>query len=75
MTSDNYEIVFPTKVRFGANSLDTLMDEVNTLGAERILIVTDPGICEAGLVDNVRKQLASPRLSGVLHTLGSYLLR
>lgn len=63
MPLDSYEIMFPTKVRFGVSSLDTLTDEVNNLGAERILIVSDPGIYEAGLVDNVRKQLANPRLS------------
>lgn len=61
MTLDTYQVMFPDKVRFGVGSLDTLAAEVDNLGAERILIVSDPGVCEAGLVDSVRKQLASPR--------------
>jgi alcohol dehydrogenase class IV len=63
MALDTYQVMFPAKVRFGVGSLDTLADEVDNLGAERVLIVSDPGVCEAGLVDKVKEQLPNPRLS------------
>ncbi|MBC8392695.1 MAG: iron-containing alcohol dehydrogenase [Deltaproteobacteria bacterium] len=44
---------FPVKIISGEGCLSILADEVNRLGAQRPLIVTDPGIVAAGIVDKV----------------------
>jgi alcohol dehydrogenase class IV len=58
-----YQVTFPGIIRFGAGALDTLGDEVDKLGAKRILIITDPGVYQAGLVDPVKEQLSRNKLS------------
>jgi len=44
-------------------ALDTLGDEAGKLGSKRVLIVTDPGVYKAGLVDPVKEQLSEARLA------------
>ena len=63
MKIEVYQITFPQTIRFGVGALDALGDEANKLGAKRALIVTDPGVCKAGLVDPVREQLSRAKLS------------
>jgi len=48
---DIYQIMLPTKICFGVGSIDTISDEVSKLAVKHVLIVTDPGVYEAGLVD------------------------
>jgi alcohol dehydrogenase class IV len=60
---DIYEIMLPMKVCFGAGSVGTLGDEVSRLGVKHALIVTDPGVYQAGLVDPVKAQLSKAKLS------------
>jgi alcohol dehydrogenase class IV len=43
--------------------VDTLGDEADRLGAKRALIVTDPGVSAAGLVDPVKEPLSRAGLS------------
>ena len=58
-----YQIMLPGKIRFGVGSLDTLGDEATKLAAKRALIITDPGVYQAGLIDPVKEQLSKARLS------------
>ncbi|QZZ37295.1 iron-containing alcohol dehydrogenase [Nitratireductor kimnyeongensis] len=44
---------YVTPVRFGFGALSVLADELGHLGVGRFLLVTDPGIVEAGLVERV----------------------
>jgi len=60
---DIYEITLPMKVCFGVGSLDTLGDEVIDLAVKHALIVTDPGVYQARLVDPVKAQLSRAKLS------------
>ncbi len=41
----------PTRVQFGRGVVGTLAHEVNALGARRVMVVTDPGVVAAGLLD------------------------
>ncbi len=63
MSVDIYQIMLPVKVYFGVGSLDTLGDEASKLGVKRALIITDPGVYKAGLVDPVKEQLSRAKLS------------
>lgn len=58
-----YQVLFPAAIRFGVGALDTLGGEAEKLGARRALIVTDPGVYAAGIVDSVMEQLARTKLS------------
>jgi len=46
---DIYHIMLPRKIRFGVGCLDTIGDEAKELAAEHAIIITDPGVYEAGL--------------------------
>lgn len=53
---------FPVKIISGEGCLSILADEVNQLGAQRPLIVTDPDIVSAGIVDKVIGPLKIKRI-------------
>ncbi|MCX5851539.1 MAG: iron-containing alcohol dehydrogenase [Deltaproteobacteria bacterium] len=53
----------PTKVVYGVGSVSELPMEVSNLG-KRVVLVTDRGICDAGLVDEVRDILGDS-LAGI----------
>ena len=54
---------FPVKIISGEGCLSSLATEVNRLGVQRPLIVTDPGIVAAGIVDKVIGPLKTKRIS------------
>jgi len=60
---DIYRLMFPGKIIFGVGALDALGDEANRLAAKHALIITDPGVYQAGLVDRVKEQLSVAKLS------------
>ncbi|MET3504563.1 iron-containing alcohol dehydrogenase family protein [Halalkalibacter oceani] len=49
----NYSIYAPPRIHCGAGSIDRLNDEVKSFGVKRLLIVTDKGLKNAGIVDKV----------------------
>jgi len=59
----NFNYFAPTKVIFGQGSIAELPMEVNALG-QKAFLVTDAGLIETGLVDQVKKQLGD-LLAGV----------
>lgn len=50
------------RVIFGENSIDKLAEATITLGGSRILIVSDPGIEEAGILNRVYSALNSEKI-------------
>ena len=58
-----YQIMLPGTIRFGVGCLDTIGDEASKLRAKHALIVTDPGVYKAGLVDPVKERLSRAKLS------------
>ncbi len=42
---------FPNRILFGTGAVDSLAEELKRLGVTRPMIVTDPGVIAAGLVD------------------------
>jgi hypothetical protein len=47
----------PTKIVFGAGTACDVEMEMTGLGCSRALVVTDPGVMKAGLIEGVRKAL------------------
>ena len=60
---DTYQIMLPEKIRFGVGCLETLGEEASQRAARQAIIITDPGVYQAGLADPVKKQLARAGLS------------
>jgi alcohol dehydrogenase len=58
MSSRIYQLMMPKLIRFGTGSLRTLSDELNQWGTKTALVVTDPGIEKAGLIEPVKEQLS-----------------
>ncbi len=59
MAQHNTEFVFylPTRVVFGSTALDQLVGALKELPAWRVLVVTDPGIIRAGLLEPLTRRL------------------
>jgi alcohol dehydrogenase class IV len=58
MRPDIFTFDVPTKLIFGAGSLSQLPGEAGRLG-ERVLVVSDPGVAAAGILDQVLAQLVA----------------
>ena len=53
----------PVDIRFGCGSVARLPELVSALGGGKVLVVTDPGIAQAGLVDRVIGPIAAAGIS------------
>jgi len=51
-----------TKFIFGTDTINQLAPEVQALGGQKVLIVTDQGIVKAGILDKVTKPLAAAKI-------------
>lgn len=56
----------PTVMKHGLGTINALADELRDLGVKRPLIVTDPGIVEAGLLERATKSLEIAKLDYVV---------
>ena len=52
----------PTDVHFGPGSSASLPDHVRALGAQRVFVVTDPGVRAAGILDRIASTLREAQL-------------
>jgi len=52
----------PNKIQFGPGAVDGVGGEVKTLGGKKVLIVTDPGVVKADLLNPVTKSLESQNI-------------
>lgn len=59
MKSLNFRFYNPVKLIAGDRALGSLPYELKQLGSQRPLIITDPGVREAGLIDLVNESLES----------------
>ncbi|MBU0462970.1 MAG: iron-containing alcohol dehydrogenase [Proteobacteria bacterium] len=50
-----YTILTPPQIEMGSGSLTSLKEIIASYGTGRVLIVTDKGICQAGILDQVIK--------------------
>ena len=57
MNPFNYHI--PTRIEYGIGSVKQLADHVRALGGTRVLVVGDPGVLRAGVIDRVTGVLDS----------------
>ncbi|HOM43573.1 MAG TPA: iron-containing alcohol dehydrogenase, partial [Bacillota bacterium] len=48
-----FEFVLPTKIRYGAGMLKVLGEELRLLKAKKVMIITDKGLVNAGMIKKV----------------------
>jgi alcohol dehydrogenase YqhD (iron-dependent ADH family) len=58
----SFEFQLPTRVLFRVNQVDSLGEEVKALGVQRLLLVTDRGVVDAGLRERVTRVLEAADL-------------
>ena len=49
----------PNRILFGIDAVKGVAAEAKQLGGKKVLIVTDPGLIEAGLVETIKAPLDS----------------
>jgi len=62
----NFSFQLPTRIEFGHGVTSSVGDEAKGLGGTRVLVVTDPGVVAAGLVEPVLDRLNEVRLATVV---------
>jgi alcohol dehydrogenase len=61
---NDFEFNLPTRVVFGNGVLGRIGDEIRALGKTKVLIVTDPGLIKAGLLDKLTGALDASGIEG-----------
>lgn len=59
----SWQFFSPAKIVIQAGAARDIVQEVQALGGKRVMIVTDPGIVEAGLLDDINGYLNAARLT------------
>src|SRR5690606_26599633 len=59
---------FPTRILFGEGSVADVGAEVERLEGRHALLVTDPGIIDAGIVDQVGKGLKRSKIAYTVYS-------
>jgi alcohol dehydrogenase len=62
----SFSFQLPTRIEFGNGVSATVGDEAKNLGGTKALLVTDPGVAAAGLVEPVQARLEAAGLGTVL---------
>jgi alcohol dehydrogenase len=62
----SFSFQLPTRIEFGDGASAAVGDEAKGLGGTRALIVTDPGVMAAGLVEPVKDRLEAAGLSSIV---------
>lgn len=57
MVNQNFELYFPTRVLFGVGRSKTAGEVIQSLGGQRVLVVTDRGVTKANLLDGILSSL------------------
>jgi len=63
MVARTYQITGPQIIRFGVGTLNTVSDEATRVKAKKALIITDPGVHQAGLIKPVQDELSQANIA------------
>ena len=53
----SFEFKLPTRILFGENLVESLAEEIKVLGIQRLLLVTDKGVVNAGVIERIIRVL------------------
>jgi alcohol dehydrogenase len=63
----SFEFILPTKIRYGAGILKTLGEELKNLKARKVMVITDKGLVNAGMLDKVTKIINEESMDYVIY--------
>ncbi|GAB6179832.1 iron-containing alcohol dehydrogenase [Desulfotomaculum defluvii] len=66
MLSTNFNFKLPTEIEFGVGSLQKLSERITAFQASKVMVVTDPGIAKAGILEKITKVLEQAQLNYVV---------
>ncbi len=58
---------FPNRIIFGVGTIDTLAEQLSTFSPQKVLLVTDKGIRQVGLADEVTQRLEAARIDYAIY--------
>lgn len=61
-----FDFILPTKIRFGFGISQELENEITALGKSSVMVVTDKGLVNAGIVDRVISRLSDGLKAGLV---------
>lgn len=62
-----FTVTQPTQIHFGVDTINRLGQTVTDLGGSNVLLVVDPGLDKAGLIDTITAPLASASINYTLY--------
>lgn len=64
---NSFEFVLPTKIRYGAGMLKVLGEELRSLGAKRVMIITDRGLVKAGMAKRITEIIEGEGMNFIIY--------
>ena len=58
---------FPNRIIFGVGTIDTLAEQLSTFSRQKVLLVTDKGIRQVGLANEVTQRLEAARIDYAIY--------
>jgi len=62
-----FEYVLPTKIRYGAGMLKVLGEELRLLKAKKVMIITDKGLVNAGMIKKVAEIIEAEDINFIVY--------
>ena len=62
-----FEFVLPTKIRYGAGILKVLGEELRLLKARKVMIITDKGLVNAGMVKRIAEIIEAEAIKYIIY--------
>ena len=66
MTLSKYSFTLPTRIEFGEGIIETASDEVKALRAQKVMLVTDKGVRDAGITKPVEESFSKEKIPFVI---------
>ena len=63
----SFDFILPTKIRYGVGMLKVLGEELKLLKANKIMVITDKGLVNAGMVEKVTKILEAENMDFIIY--------
>lgn len=65
--TQSFTVTQPTQIRFGVNAVNELGDMVKKFNGSKVLLVIDPGLKQAGLIDKITAPLKAAAIPFVIY--------
>lgn len=62
-----FDFVLPTKIRYGAGMVNVLGEELGLLNAKKIMVITDRGLVNAGMVKKITEIIEKEGMAYILY--------